>query len=219
MYTFNVDVTTLFINTSTQPTWIAYVGRSFDLTCRPRRKQVLKCYIEEIGINYSPHHNDITVNHVFTPSYLNYSNINFTMHFDTEGIAMLNIEEENVENISSLILMYEMIGDQLSIGSDIKQKGYGFYSAEKSVLGVCPTFYSLSKTDDFRLNLEVNYMLSGLMHDKYFKLNKNESLFIVKNRAVQKCCKDCDYILGMALWTDLFLTTDFHVEMVRYVLI
>lgn len=213
--TFNVRIDTLYINKSTQFDWIGNAGLSFDLKCESELIRSLICYIDQSSIDYSPSTDPMyrySKKNNFTTSSLNYSQIYFKIVFNTKGTVQYIFESKNIEDNSTLLEMYRMIGDQLSIGDDIKTRNPKFSRTEKSVFGTCPTLYFVSQNRHFTTK---NYTLRSLIAGDMFKLKKNRTLEITKYRYLKNCDYLNNYILGKKLWTDLFPASNDTAIMVR----
>ncbi|XP_032673342.1 uncharacterized protein LOC116845114 isoform X3 [Odontomachus brunneus] len=199
-YIFHVRVDTLFINKSGTHDTENNAGLAFNLKCQPYMDQNLKCHIQK-DIFYSPSTDFVHMvdNNDFTPSCLQFDRIRYRMSFDFKGVTSYQILTENVENKKTLLEMYRFIGDQLSVGADLKTRGFEFNTTEDTIIGKCPTLYKIHH--DVTLNTS-NFELTLIARQKY-RLNKNESLHISKQRRVNECHPQNGYILGRILWTDL----------------
>ncbi|XP_032673339.1 uncharacterized protein LOC116845114 isoform X1 [Odontomachus brunneus] len=200
-YFFRVRVDTLFINKSeTLISKEGNAGLDFYLKCQSHEDN-LKCHIPKRK-SYQPPTNHVHMlrNNFFTPSSLKFKGIRYRMQFDFKG-ATSYIFLKNVKNVKKkniLLKVYRFIGDQLSIGADLRTRGFEFNATEKTVIGKCPTHYKISRNKTVSTSeLELVSFL------KNYKLNKDIMFIINKQRRVGKCQPQKKYILGRVLWSDL----------------
>lgn len=209
-YIFHVRVDTLFLNKSNNREGNA--GLAFNLKCRPHTT-ILKCHIP-VDIFYSPSTDPVHMVEYnnFTPSSLDFSKIRYRMSFDINGVMEYRLLTEDVVNRATLLDMYRLIGDQLSIGTDVRSKGLEFNTTENSIIGTCPTLYKIFRQSSSNAN---NFKLHSLINSPDFKLKGDESLHISKHRHVDDCFPQHGYILGQSLWTDLISPSNLIVRTVR----
>ncbi|XP_032673451.1 uncharacterized protein LOC116845169 [Odontomachus brunneus] len=204
-YIFHVRIDTLLNNHSKTDNKESNAGLEFNLKCQPHENENLKCHIPKT-ISYSPSTDPIHMvdNNVFTPSSLQFNRIRYRMSFDFKGVTDYQFLTENVTNKEALLEIYQFIGDQLSVGVNLKKKEFVFNATENTIIGQCPTLYKLNQ--DVMYNRK-SFKLISLIANHRYRLNENESFHISKQRRVNECQSQKSYIFGRSLWID-FITSN-----------
>ncbi|XP_032673306.1 uncharacterized protein LOC116845097 isoform X2 [Odontomachus brunneus] len=206
-YIFRMRVDTLFINKSeTRVNREGNAGLEFYLKCESYNLDNLKCHIQKT-ISYLPSPDSIhqVENNFFTLSSLQFTGIRFRMEFDVKGVKSYHFLAENVENKETLLTIYQTIGDQLSVGTDLRTKDFEFTAIENSVIGKCPADYDITTVKSMNNN-EIE--LVSFLASEGYELNEHETFFIKKVRRVNECYPKNNYILGKILWDDLITSND-----------
>ncbi|XP_032673303.1 uncharacterized protein LOC116845096 isoform X2 [Odontomachus brunneus] len=206
-YIFRMRVDTLFMNKSEKlDNREGNVGLEFYLKCQSHKLEKLKCHIPK-NITNLPSLDSIpqVEKNLFTLSSLQFRGIRFRMEFDVKGVKSYRILVKNVKDKETLLKVYQFIGDQLSVGADLRKRGSEFTAIEKTIIGKCPTHYKINRIK--AVNRREIELVSFLARHGY-ELNKDEALFINKTRRVNECYPNNNYILGKILWTDLITSNN-----------